>query len=622
MSRTRSLPSSSLIARAQQICEQREQADHAQMDRRFAGLLIFQWFAAFAIALALSPSDGEGANSAVGTHLVAALVLGAALAVPGCMLACFRPGVPSTRHAMAISQMLFSALLIHISGGRIETHFHVLGSLAFLALYGDWRVLITASVVTAVDHALRGAYWPASVYGVANAQPWRFGEHMLWVAFVDAFLIHSGMRALRQRRSLADRQAELESGQAVLEAEARELTRGLAEARDELLGITRRKSETLANMSHEIRTPLNGIVGTTEVLLGGQLTADQREEIETISACSQHLVAHLNDMLDLSRIEAGTLEFESTQFDPLDLVRELQQQFGPRARSRGLRLELELHPDLPQRLRGDALRVRQALACLLSNAVKFTECGRIVVELAVKELRDGRARLRFGVRDSGIGIGEERRSLLFRAFTQGDSSPTRKYGGTGLGLVIAKRLVEGMGGTIDFESVIGEGSTFWFELDLELGAPPEPSEPGAPLPARSPGATHRRLRVLVAEDNRVNLHVLETMLDRLGHACFVAHDGEAALRVVELEQPDIVLMDCQMPVLDGFGATRELRRRESPDRHTVVIAVTANALLGDREACLSAGMDDYLAKPVDSTTLSQMLERWRERALRASPAAT
>jgi len=609
-----------VVQRAKVLFAEEETSLHRQTDRLFAGLLVFQWLACIAVALAFSPRAWQGTESSVHPHVYAAIFVGAALALPACALVWKQPGCTSTRHAIALCQALFSALLIHITGGRIESHFHIFGSLAFLAFYRDWRVLLSASAIIAADHAVRGLYWPASVYGMSLVQPWRFVEHAGWIVFEDTFLIASTLRSTHKLRALSLHQAGAEASQARVEAQVQERTLELARARDQALEASRQKSEFLANMSHEIRTPMNGILAMTEALIGSGLTRQQAEQAQTVRSCSSTLLAMLSDMLDLSKLESGKLVLDELDLNLFTLGEELRHVLLARAQAKGLAFELKLLPGVPHYVRGDPLRLRQVLLNLGDNAIKFTEHGWVAIEIELVPSHTAGCRLRFRVRDSGIGIQEELRGHLFRAFSQLDASSTRKHGGGGLGLVISQRLVESMGGRLCVESTVGVGSTFWFELEFKP-ASAGADEPKAALPLRAiaPSADPRRLRVLIVEDNPVNLRVLQSMLQRLGHTCLSAGNGETGLAAIELEQPDLVLMDCQMPVLDGYEATRELRRRERGERHQIVIAVTANALLGDREDCLAAGMDDYLSKPVEAKSLAAMIELWRARMLPPVP---
>jgi signal transduction histidine kinase/CheY-like chemotaxis protein/HPt (histidine-containing phosphotransfer) domain-containing protein len=772
----------SLLARSNALYIAQEEIVWARTDRLFAGLMAFQWLACIVTALWISPRTWIGTYSNVHIHIWAAILLGGAIAVFPIFLAIYNPGKTLTRHVMAVSQMLMSALLIHLSGGRIETHFHVFGSLAFLAFYRDWRVLLTASLVVALDHGLRGLFWPQSVYGVLVVEPWRWLEHTGWVVFEDIFLIISIHQSLKATREVAHRQSKLERMNEIVEAKVAErtaeleseinerkqteveleatnsrlqiLSKDLERSRDQAVQASRFKSEFLANMSHEIRTPLNAVVGMSDLLTRTPLSDEQREYGMIINSSADVLLTIINDILDFSKIESGRLDLEIIDFDLVELVEGAAELVADRARNKQLSLSTFIDPSIPLTVRGDPGRIRQILLNFLSNSIKFTDRGEIVVSAVPgADSSDGKLSLHFSVSDTGIGLNQEARKRLFQPFTQADSSITRKYGGTGLGLAISKRLVELMGGQLTFDSTYGEGTVFGFKVDLErcsqqerqphkdlhqtrilLVDGPEGTqqvlnayisswgmrcttatdvdkatrmlrheaaandpydmvfvafEPGdleplsllrevrqypqltktklvvigtsadrefgqqamangfsaylplpvrqsrlfdcianllqqAPDPLHTPGLStsetlerkmalepEPRNLILVVEDNAANQKVALLQLRELGLGAHAVGNGLEALEAVARTQYALILMDCQMPDMDGFEATKQIRKMEArTGKHTPVIAMTAHAMAHDRLQCLTAGMDDYVSKPVSQKKLAEVINRW------------
>ena len=365
---------------------------------------------------------------------------------------------------------------------------------------------------------------------------------------------------------------------------------------------SRAKSEFLATVSHEIRTPLNGVIGMSDLLQDQPLPVKARHFADTIHDSAQRLLELINDILDFSKIEAQRLEFEDRPFDLAELVDGAVALFAPRAEARGLRLACELDPRLPARVIGDAGRLRQVLLNLLSNAIKFTEQGE--VRLGVRALDEGP--VRFEVVDTGIGISPESQHRLFEPFQQGDPSTARRFGGTGLGLVISQRLVEAQGGRLAFESEPGRGSRFWFELTLPEA---KADELAADTALAVPEGGLADARLLVVEDDPVNQQVARAMLERLGCRVSVAEDADVALSWAAREPFDLIFMDVQLPGMDGLEATRRLRARGGWSAEVPVVAMTAGGASGDQSRCLAAGMNGYLTKPLFQQALAAQLHR-------------
>ena len=517
--------------RARALFEESQQTLFRRTDRWFACLMACQWLAGIAAAYWISPRTWAGMTSRTHPHVWAAIFLGGAISLFPITLAIVRPGRKSTRYVIAVGQMLTSALLIHLNGGRIETHFHVFGSLAFLAVYRDWTVLVPATVVIAVDHLLRGLLWPQSVYGVLSASGWRSFEHAGWVIFEDIFLIASCVRGVEDMRCAAERQAELEAAHALV-----------VSAKESAEAANVAKGAFLATISHEIRTPMNGIFGMTELAMETTDAVERRDFLQRAQACAQSLMALLNDVLDFSKMEAGKCELEQIAFDVRDVLHGVLDTMAVEADRRGLELIGTVAPEIPADLRGDPGRLRQILMNLASNSLKFTERGEIEIRIEpVRELLAtgaGSVMLRCTVRDTGIGIAPEKQRAIFDAFTQADSSDTRRYGGTGLGLAISQHLVSLMGGEIGVESEVGEGSTFWFTIRLDGTA-------------ATPRASRRLqgVRVLVVDDSVTSRHAVAGMLASAGCAVECAADpaGLEAWLAAQDARFDVLVLDLAMP---------------------------------------------------------------------------
>lgn len=411
---------------------------------------------------------------------------------------------------------------------------------------------------------------------------------------------------------------------ASLLSELGESERRLAEAREAVNDARRARDLFLANMSHELRTPMTSVIGATELLLESRLDPEQRELLETVRRSGTLLLHLINDILDYSKIEAGRHELYVRDFDLHAIIRTAVHALYPVARARGLALSVDVADGVPRWVRGDPVRLEQVIRNLLDNAFKFTEEGRVALSVLAD---DGSARVRFVVSDTGPGFDPVQAQRLFEPFAQGDGSSSRRHGGAGLGLAIARQLVELMGGAIGVDSVPGWGSRFWFGLELPRGSEAAARKQSStrllgrclsPVPRR---AGNER-RILLAEDNQLNQVLVKRTLEQVECVVDAVGTGAEAVEAALSGRYDAVLMDCQMPDMDGLEATREIRRREPQATRVPIIALTANAMIGDREKCLTAEMDDYIAKPFSISELRRILKRWLAGPVRAVPVQT
>jgi PAS domain S-box-containing protein len=713
--------------RAAVLYRQHQQEICLRADRLFASLLLCEWLVALVLAVGVAPLAWADKSAPPESFLPLAVFLGGAIIGLPCLLALTRPGRPITRQAVGVAQMLMGLLLLHLTAGRPETRYYTFASLALLAFYRDWRVLVTAMIVEMAGTLIVGTWWPESIYGTTAVTPLRWLEHTGWVLAENLFLIASCGQTVTEMRDTALRQAQLEISNATVEEKVRARTRELhvsqalkaailesaldailtvdaqgrvtqlnpaaermfgrtraealaglrgedllpalrlpppgqaggpplgrrfeaagrrqdggefsvemivvllhlegearytayvhditerkrsdaelVKAKDAAEAASRAKSEFLANVSHEVRTPLNGILGMTELALQTDLDAEQRDYLGLVRSSAGALLTVINDLLDYAKIEAGKMHLDPVDFDVRELIDEALRPLALRARAKGLGLTYQVRPDVPALLVGDAVRLRQVLVNLVGNAVKFTEAGEVIVQVEATAFAHHEVGLHVSVRDTGIGIPADKHALIFSPFAQADGSTTRRFGGTGLGLSICARLVDLMGGHIWLESEPDQGSTFHFTARLarSFTAPPAlrafPERTGHRANGTPAADALPPLRVLLAEDNAVNQKFLIRLLQRAGHTVTVAETGRQALDALRAQEFDLVLMDVQMPEMDGLEATRALRAAErEAGRHVPVIALTAHAARGDRDRCLEAGMDGYLPKPVD-----------------------
>lgn len=697
----------STALRADELFHAHQRKIYVQTDRLFARLMIVQWLAAVIGALIISPRTWAGQTSQIHIHVWASLIVGGLITIFPVWLTRAWPGTLVTRYVIAVAQMLMSALLISVTGGRIETHFHVFGSLVILSFYRDWRVLVPATLVVALDHFLRGVYWPYSVYGVLNASPWRSIEHAGWVVFEDVFLVISCFRSMQEMRSIANRTAALEASEQnfrqlfeanqlimdnsqdvictidehgrfvtvnaasqdlwgyspgeltgrpsidfvapedrarTIEADAnvrrlgklkdfvnryirkdgtivdvlwsaswsetnrvyfcvahdvteRERTeQQLRLAKDEADRANNAKSEFLSRMSHELRTPLNAILGFSQLLERQNPTETQRARVTHIMNAGRHLLDLINEVLDLSRIEAGRMQLSVEPVSVAVALAEAIDLMRPMAAERSIDLITPPDIDPSWHVLADRQRLKQVLLNLLTNGVKYTPAkGRVAVSVAPSSAD----KYRIVVSDTGAGISPDKLSRVFTPFDRLGAEQSEVQG-TGLGLALSRRLIDSMGGSIGLTSDLGHGSTFWIELPQSpsplqtVGIRARKTEPRLPLTT----ATDKR-RILYIEDNLSNLTLIEQILEEHPEVeLMTAMQGNIGLELARRHEPDLILLDLHLPDIPGWDVLAKLKESERTSDIPAVV-ISADATARQIERLLALGARGYLTKPLN-----------------------
>jgi signal transduction histidine kinase/ActR/RegA family two-component response regulator len=569
----------------------------------------------------------EGRTTALSAMLSAASFGLAAVSLAGSLLARLfsSQGLESATSRLGAMPAVEALALAVISATLLETSWRrTLEATQDTPRWAPMAAMVCLSVIAAALYRAQATARRDGASAISDPLPEILLAFGLLTAILVGIVVDQILRANRRARDaecayrdvervIQERRrdiVELQRSQRMLRLYATELQRKNEEYDSALKAAhdaAEHKGRFIANTSHEIRTPMNGIIGMTELLLASPLDPEQRELAKTVKESADALLRILNDILDFSKVEAGQLRFETVPFDPGDTVASVVSLWTPRAVASGIKLTQYVDPEVPELVSGDPVRVRQVLTNLIGNALKFTEQGSVRVQTHVTAGSAAEVRIRFDVTDTGIGIPADKLTHIFESFTQVDDSTTRRFGGTGLGLAISKQLVEGMGGRIAVESQLDVGTRFWFEIPFRI---PEPQSVAALAPGRETAHPLFQPRVLLVEDNPVNRRVALRMLEKEGCRVDAVENGELAVQALDNAAYELIFMDVQMPVMDGLQASRLIRAREGSVARTPIVALTAGALEGDRDRCLAAGMDDYMAKPISQEGVRSMVVRW------------